>query len=109
VDEAIQHRLCLDGEVLVNFRGIAAEVHEGVLFDDFNGRSPGLDYYDIDARDALGRTALMRAAIRGHDYWVELLLEAGADPRVRDYEGRSILDRVRGRSGEIVRMLSDAW
>ncbi len=78
ISESVRCQLNLLQEVHVEFMGIASVLHEGVLHDDFTGRSPRLDFYDIDARDALGRTALMRAAIRGHRSMVEMLLEAGA-------------------------------
>lgn len=41
----------------------------------------------IDARDAVGRTALMLATLHGRTQAVELLLAAGADPNAADANG----------------------
>lgn len=45
----------------------------------------------VDARDALGRTALHIAAASGHTNMVDLLLRNGADLSVRDDQGMSAL------------------
>ena len=49
-------------------------------------------------------TALHRAAVAGHAEVVRLLLEAGADVRIRDCDGLTALERVvrqqRGRGSE---------
>jgi ankyrin repeat protein len=42
--------------------------------------------------DDRGRTALMIAAERGHPAIVEYLLERGADPTLRDKQGKSVVD-----------------
>lgn len=47
---------------------------------------------DIHARDNLGRTPLHYAAGAHHYYALIVLLGAGADPRVRDAEGRTAED-----------------
>jgi hypothetical protein len=96
VNDAVRHRLHLLQEVQVEFVAINATSHEGVEFDDpATGRPPSLDWHDIDRRDGLGRTTLMRAVERGHEQFVEELLEAGADPFVRDREGRTMLEKLR--------------
>lgn len=46
---------------------------------------------DVNARDALGRTALMAVAGEGTTSLLRLLLEAGADPALRDREGADAL------------------
>lgn len=46
---------------------------------------------DVDARDALGRTALMAVAGEGATSLLRLLLERGADPALRDREGADAL------------------
>jgi ankyrin repeat protein len=44
---------------------------------------------EVGARDNRSRTALMIAASRGHGEVVERLLEAGADPRLADRQGKT--------------------
>jgi hypothetical protein len=45
----------------------------------------------VDARDAQGRTALLRAVVAGRVDHVKLLLQRGADPTVADASGRTPL------------------
>eukprot|EP00020_Sapocribrum_chincoteaguense_P004444 CAMPEP_0170745452 /NCGR_PEP_ID=MMETSP0437-20130122/8300_1 /TAXON_ID=0 /ORGANISM="Sexangularia sp." /LENGTH=228 /DNA_ID=CAMNT_0011084171 /DNA_START=149 /DNA_END=835 /DNA_ORIENTATION=- len=45
---------------------------------------------DLNAQDAIGRTPLFLAAFRGHLPVCELLLDAHADWRVQDGEGRTV-------------------
>jgi ankyrin repeat protein len=49
----------------------------------------------IDDRDALGMTALHWAAARGNTRLVELLLERGANPNLRDNEDRTPVELAR--------------
>ncbi|MFI5380611.1 MAG: hypothetical protein ACHRHE_15040 [Tepidisphaerales bacterium] len=93
VNGALRRRLGLRQYVTIEFVDFGTVVCDGVEFDiDRPCSAP--DPQDIDQRDALGRTALMRAAMRGYDYVIEDLLAAGADPSAVDHEGHSILDRV---------------
>ncbi|KAH8680700.1 heterokaryon incompatibility protein-domain-containing protein [Xylariales sp. PMI_506] len=46
----------------------------------------------VDARDNKGRTALILATINHHTAAVIALLEAGADPLIKDYSGMDCLD-----------------
>ncbi len=46
---------------------------------------------DIDARDAVGRTALMWSAFHGNASMLHYLLERGAGVNVRDRRGRTAL------------------
>jgi RNA polymerase primary sigma factor len=43
---------------------------------------------DLDAKDSTGRTPLMIAAFHGHAEIYDLLLDAGANPEIKDGEGR---------------------
>ncbi|KQU01811.1 hypothetical protein ASG60_18335 [Methylobacterium sp. Leaf469] len=49
---------------------------------------------DLDARDQRGVTVLMLAAARGHSTICRLLLEAGADPDIRDRDGRNAAEHA---------------
>jgi ankyrin repeat protein len=51
----------------------------------------------VDANDGSGCTALIHAAWFGRGESVELLLEAGADSRLRDQKGRTAADAARER------------
>jgi len=46
----------------------------------------------VQGRDQEGRTALMAAAERGAEALVRHLLSLGADPALRDAQGKSALD-----------------
>ncbi|MGA2500111.1 MAG: ankyrin repeat domain-containing protein [Tepidisphaeraceae bacterium] len=107
VNDALRRRLGLRQDVSIEFVDFGAVVCDGVEFD-MDGLCSAPDPQDIDQRDALGRTALMRAAMRGYDYVVEDLLAAGADPTAVDHEGRSILDRVGRGNLWIISLLEDA-
>jgi hypothetical protein len=61
---------------------------------------------DLNARDANGATALMRAARAGNVATVRKLLAAGADPNVSDRDGRTALhDAALARSPQAVEAL----
>jgi ankyrin repeat protein len=55
---------------------------------------------DIDARDEAGRTALWCACEYGRTNTVLVLLEAGADSRIADRQGRTPLKVARERTHE---------
>ncbi|MFC0206371.1 ankyrin repeat domain-containing protein [Novosphingobium soli] len=44
---------------------------------------------DVDARNKAGQTALMMASLFGRSAQVEMLLDKGADPAIRDASGRT--------------------
>ncbi|HEY2584718.1 MAG TPA: ankyrin repeat domain-containing protein [Tepidisphaeraceae bacterium] len=96
IGDAIRRRLGLQSAVVVEFAAIRPVVQELVEFDDvLGGDTPIGNAADIDQRDPLGRTALMRAAARGYDHQVEQLLATGADPSVVDHRGRGVLEQAR--------------
>jgi hypothetical protein len=55
----------------------------------------GGDALELDARDQLGFTALHLAAQGGRAEAIRLLLQAGADPSIRNNNGRTPLDVAR--------------
>jgi hypothetical protein len=63
----------------------------------------------LDARDELGRTALMLAVIQNRPDVVRLLLDRGADPNVADNSGHSPLQQAKqAHLGEMAAMLERA-
>ena len=99
----------LQQDVFIDFVAIQVAPVAGVEFDDpFTGMSKTANPYEIDKPDALGRTALMRAAIRGYDRQVEELLKAGADPSVIDNQQRGILEQVPWGQMWIITLLENA-
>ena len=63
----------------------------------------------VDARDALGRSALHAAARAGHAGIANALIEAGADARARDGDGRTpLLDAAEGGNPAVVDALHAA-
>jgi hypothetical protein len=109
VNDAIRRGMGIRQPISVEFVVDNNITHAGVEFDDvFSGRSPNMDLSNIDERDALGRTALMRAAIRGHAHLVEELLAADADPTIVDNRGRGICEQVRKRQTWIVTICEEA-
>jgi hypothetical protein len=109
VNDALRSRMGIRQPVSVEFSVNSNTTHEGVEFDNvFSGRCPSTDLSNIDQKDALGRTALMRAAIRGHGHWVEELLAAGADPATVDNQGRGIIEQMRKSQTWTITMLEEA-
>ena len=51
---------------------------------------------DINAKDSLGETALMRASNGGHADTVQTLLQAGADVHAKDEKGYTVMWTARG-------------
>lgn len=47
---------------------------------------------EINAQDQFGRTALMVAVMSSNENIVKILLDAGADPNLKNYEGKTALD-----------------
>ena len=66
-------------------------------------------WVDLNAKEGAGRTALIRAAGRGHTDTVKALLEAAADLNVKDKEGKTALMYAKNKSHtEIVQLLKGA-
>lgn len=64
---------------------------------------------DLDAADNKGRSPLILAVSRGHVDICRLLLDAGADPTTKDYEGNDALAVARARGeAAVVQMLQRA-
>ena len=64
---------------------------------------------DLDATDNKGRSPLILAVSRGHLDICKLLLDAGADPTTKDYEGNDALAVARERGeAAVVQMLQRA-
>jgi ankyrin repeat protein len=63
---------------------------------------------NVDARDALGRTALMVAALQGQAGIVAALLEAGAQAGLADSRGTTaLMEATRSGSQEVLRAIMD--
>jgi hypothetical protein len=109
VNDALRRNMHLRQAVSAEFVVGCNTAHCGVEFDDLSsGRCPSMDTSNVDKRDALGRTALMRAAVRGHCELAEELLAAGADPTVVDNRGRGILEQLRTRQQWFIRIVEIA-
>jgi ankyrin repeat protein len=63
---------------------------------------------DINAQDKDGRTALISAAFYNRREAVSVLLARGADPSIRDNNGRNAAATVRDSAPELHRLLDDA-
>ncbi len=63
---------------------------------------------DTDAKNSVGRTALMIAAIRGHVKMADVLLSGGANPNVMDNDKRTALFFAKlKKHADIIGMLKD--
>jgi ankyrin repeat protein len=58
----------------------------------------------VDTPDGRGRTALLVAAVEGRNATAAELLALGADPAIRDAGGHGIVDQMKGRLGELIRL-----
>jgi hypothetical protein len=81
-----------------------ARILASLLAGKFEGRGA-----PVDAADAGGRTALMRAARRGHEGVVRLLLARGARQELQDRDGNTaLLDAAVTNHAGVVELLSAA-
>jgi len=63
---------------------------------------------NVDARDTLGRTALMVAALQGHSAIAATLLDAGAQAGLADSRGTTaLMEAARSGSEEVLRLIAD--
>ena len=77
LNDAIRRQMGLQQEISIEFVSIQPSTVTGVKFDDpFTGSSFAANPHDIDQKDNLGRTSLMRAAVRGYDRQMEELLKS---------------------------------
>jgi hypothetical protein len=89
LDERIASDLELTQEVNVKMEGIRCVAIRDVVFEY---SQPSFPSGNVDARDGMGRTALIRAAQRGYDDLFTQLMEAGADIHLRDHKGKTAFD-----------------
>jgi ankyrin repeat protein len=62
----------------------------------------------VDSRDALGRTALMVAALQGHTAIAATLLDAGAQVALADARGTTaLMEATRSGSDEVLRLIAE--
>lgn len=61
------------------------------VFDGWNCSPLVAAHADLEASDMLNRIALILAARRSHDEFVDMIVDAGASTTARDYLGRSAL------------------
>lgn len=95
VNEELRRSMGILQTVSAEFALQINTTHAGVEFDDpRSGSCRSLDPLHLDQRDALGRTALMRAAVRGHGHLVEEMPAGGADPTTIENRGRGITEQV---------------
>lgn len=63
---------------------------------------------DVNHQNHAGQTALMLAALFDRKQFVEMLLDRGADPTIRDYQGNSAASLATGQGAiELAEMLSN--
>ena len=76
--------------------GLDADLFDAVEFGDREYAETLLNNPDVNvnAQDLAGTTILMLAAYYGHGELVELILTRGADPNLRDNQGRTALRRA---------------
>ena len=63
---------------------------------------------NINSRDKEGQSALMRASLFGHIEMVKLLLEKGADVKIKNTETQStaLMEAVAGNHPDVIRILT---
>lgn len=99
IAQIVAHRLHLRQEIDLKIVRLDTLVHEGAIFDDEIRQWTPFDRENINTRDGLGRTALLRAVLREYTEQVRELLELGANISIEDYMGRSPLSLMK--NGEL--------
>jgi hypothetical protein len=69
-------------------------LHFAVKFGCLDIILDNMPYVNVDVRDALGKTPLYLAAKEGSDAAIDSLLQRGADPKTRAYNGNTILHQI---------------
>ena len=77
---------------LLAINAFADPIHDAAKVGDLAAVQAQLDAgVDVNAKDWLGGTALLEAAIKGHKEVVELLIAKGADVNAKDKYGKTPL------------------
>lgn len=99
IAQIVAQRLHLQQEIDLKIVKLDTLVHEGAIFDDELRQRTPFDRENINNRDGLGRTALLRAVLREYTVQVHELLKLGANISIEDGMGRSPLSLTK--NGEL--------
>ena len=89
---------------LLAINAFADPIHDAAKAGDLAAVQAQLDAgVDVNAKDWLGGTALLEAAIKGHKEVVELLIAKGADVNAKDVDGKTQLDWASDKMADLLR------